>query len=45
MELENKSIDVILERHVHYPERSEAMNISKPYLANRMIVIVKEDWA
>ncbi|NLY69004.1 MAG: transporter substrate-binding domain-containing protein [Clostridiales bacterium] len=43
MELENKSIDVIWNGMSITPERSEAMNISKPYLANRMIVIVKED--
>lgn len=43
MELENKSIDVVWNGMSITPERSESMNISKPYLANRMIVIVKED--
>ncbi|HPT84694.1 MAG TPA: amino acid ABC transporter substrate-binding protein [Bacillota bacterium] len=43
MELENKSIDVVWNGMSITPERAEAMNISKPYLANRMIVIVRED--
>lgn len=43
MELENKSIDVIWNGMSITPERTEAMNISKPYLANRMIIIVAAD--
>jgi ABC-type amino acid transport/signal transduction systems, periplasmic component/domain len=42
MELENKSIDVIWNGMSITDERVESMNISKPYLANRMIIIVKD---
>ena len=43
LELNGKKIDVIWNGMSVTPERVENMNISKPYLANHMIVIVKAD--
>ena len=42
MELENKSIDVVWNGMSITDERVASMNFSKPYLANRMIIIVKD---
>lgn len=41
LELENNNIDCIWNGLSYSPARAEAMQLSKPYLANRMIIIVK----
>ncbi|MBQ3034088.1 MAG: amino acid ABC transporter substrate-binding protein [Deferribacterales bacterium] len=43
LELENNNIDCIWNGLSHSPARAEAMLLSKPYLANQMIIIVKAD--
>jgi len=43
MELDSGNIDCIWNGMSINPERVEAMNIIKPYLANRMVIIVAED--
>lgn len=43
MELNNKNIDVIWNGMTITAERQEKVNFSKPYLANRLIVITKKD--
>ena len=43
MELSTKSIDCIWNGMSATPERVEAMNISKPYLVNRQVIVVAED--
>lgn len=43
MELSNGKIDMIWNGMSVTPDRVENMNISKPYLANRMIIIVSAD--
>ena len=42
MELQNKNIDVIWNGMSVTEERAAGMNLSKPYLANRQIIIVPE---
>lgn len=43
MELNNKNIDVVWNGMTITAERQAQINFSKPYLANRQIVIVKKD--
>jgi ABC-type amino acid transport/signal transduction systems, periplasmic component/domain len=43
LELEGGKIDLIWNGMSVTPERIESMNISKPYLANRMVIIVAKD--
>lgn len=43
LELNGGKIDCIWNGMSITPERTEAMNISKPYLANRMVIIVNKD--
>ncbi len=43
LELENNNIDCIWNGLSFSPARAEAMQLSKPYLANQMIIIVKAD--
>lgn len=43
LELENNNIDCIWNGLSYSPSRAEAMQLSKPYLANKMIIIVKAD--
>ncbi|KUO61297.1 MAG: amino acid ABC transporter substrate-binding protein [Gracilibacter sp. BRH_c7a] len=43
MELNNKNIDLVWNGMTITAERQEAINFSKPYLANRQIIVVQKD--
>ncbi len=45
MELNNKNIDLVWNGMTITAERQEAINFSKPYLANRQIIVVQKDSA
>lgn len=45
MELNNKNIDLVWNGMTITAERQEAINFTKPYLANRQIIVVQKDSA
>lgn len=45
MELNNKNIDLVWNGMTITPKRQEAINFTKPYLANRQIIVVQKDSA